>query len=461
MSRFVVLAAAIAAVGGMLFGYDTGVISGAILFIHPDFGLDTTQVELVVSAVLVGATIGAIGSARLTDALGRRTVLMAAAACFGAGAIAGSLAPSAGVLVIARLVLGLAIGVSSYAVPLYIAELAPPRSRGWLVSLNQLAITIGILISYGVDYFLSASGAWRWMLGLAAVPAALLLVGVALLPDTPGFLLHHGQIDAARRVLFRLRGGDDVEHELAEIESVVRKPTGRWSELLAPRTRTALVVGVGLAIFQQVTGINTVIYYAPTIIQLAGVPSAAGAILASAGIGAINVLLTVAAMLLLDRIGRRPMLIGGMVLMAATLAALGLTFRFVGQTGDLGVVSVVWLMLYVGAFAISLGPIFWLIIAEIYPLRVRGLAMGVATTANWASNLLVSLTFLTLTDVIGLSRTFWLYGLLTIAAVIFAYKLVPETKGRTLEAIEKFGAPAPAALSVASEQTDHIRDRAA
>ena len=461
MSRFVVLAAAIAAIGGMLFGYDTGVISGAILFIRPDFGLDTTQVELVVSAVLVGATIGAIGSARLTDALGRRTVLMAAAACFGAGAIAGSLAPSAGVLVIARLVLGLAIGVSSYAVPLYIAELAPPRSRGWLVSLNQLAITIGILISYGVDYFLAASSAWRWMLGLAAVPAALLLVGVALLPDTPRFLLHHGQIDAARRVLFRLRGGDDVEHELAEIESVVRKPTERWSELLAPRTRTALVVGVGLAIFQQVTGINTVIYYAPTIIQLAGVPSAAGAILASAGIGAINVLLTVAAMLLLDRIGRRPMLIGGMVLMAATLAALGLTFRFVGQTGDLGVVSVVWLMLYVGAFAISLGPIFWLIIAEIYPLRVRGLAMGVATTANWASNLLVSLTFLTLTDVIGLSRTFWLYGLLTIAAVIFAYKLVPETKGRTLEAIEKFGAPAPAALSVASEQTDHIRDRAA
>jgi sugar porter (SP) family MFS transporter len=281
------------------------------------------------------------------------------------------------------------------------------------------------------------------------------------LPDTPRFLLHHGQIDAARRVLFRLRGGDDVEHELAEIESVVRKPTAGWSELLAPGTRTALVVGVGLAIFQQVTGINTVIYYAPTIIQLVGVPSAAGAILASAGIGAINVLLTVAAMLLLDRIGRRPMLIGGMVLMAATLAALGLTFRFVGQTGDLGAVSVVWLMLYVGAFAISLGPIFWLIIAEIYPLRVRGLAMGVATTANWASNLLVSLTFLTLTDVIGLSRTFWLYGLLTIAAVIFAYKLVPETKGRTLEAIEKFGAPAPAALSVASEQTDHIRDRAA
>jgi sugar porter (SP) family MFS transporter len=286
------------------------------------------------------------------------------------------------------------------------------------------------------------------MLGLAAVPAGLLLVGVALLPDTPRFLLHHGHIDAARRVLFRLRGGDEVEHELAEIGSVVRKPTGGWSELLAPGTRTALVVGVGLAIFQQVTGINTVIYYTPMLIQLAGVPSASGAILASAAIGIINVLLTVAAMLLLDRIGRRPLLIGGMVVMAAMLAALGLTFMFVGLVGDLGVVSIVWLMLYVGAFAISIGPVFWLIIAEIYPLRVRGLAMGVATTANWASNLLVSVTFLTLTEVFGPSRTFWFYGLLTIAAVIFAYKFLPETKGRTLEAIEKLGTPAPGTLQV-------------
>jgi SP family galactose:H+ symporter-like MFS transporter len=280
-------------------------------------------------------------------------------------------------------------------------------------------------------------------------------------PTPPRFLLHHGQTEAARRVLVRLRGGDEVEHELAEIESVVRKPTAGWSELLAPGTRMALVVGVGLAIFQQITGINTVLYYTPTIIQLAGVPSASGAILATAGIGAVNVMLTIAAMLLLDRIGRRPLLIGGMVVMAAALAALGLTLRFVGQRDDLGVFSVVWLMLYVGAFAISLGPIFWLMIAEIYPLRLRGLAMGVATTANWASNLVVSSTFLTLTDTFGPSRTFWLYGLLTIASVIFAYKLVPETKGRTLEAIEKFWAPAPGMPSGASQQTDDMRDRAA
>jgi SP family galactose:H+ symporter-like MFS transporter len=461
MSRFVVLAAAVAAIGGSLFGYDTGVISGAILFIRPGFGLSTAQVELVVSAVLVGATIGAIASARITDALGRRAVLLAAAVSFGLGAIGSALSPNVAVLLSARLLVGLAIGVASYAVPLYISELAPPQSRGWLVSLNQLAITLGILISYGVDYAFSMSNGWRWMLGLAVVPSVLLFVGVILLPDTPRWLVRNGQLDAARRVLLRIRRPDEVERELAEIESMVQTRMGGWSELLAPTMRIALVVGIGLAIFQQVTGINTVIYYAPTIIQIAGIPSASGAILATVGVGAANVLMTIVAMLLLDRIGRRPLLLGGMTVMAIALAALGLAFRLSGQTGNLGVVSVVWLMVYVGAFAISLGPIFWLLIAEIYPLRVRGLAMGVATTANWASNLLVSLTFLTLTETLGASPTFWLYGLLTVVALIFAYRLVPETKGNTLEAIEAFWGGSREHRSDASPPGPDVRGRAA
>jgi MFS transporter, SP family, galactose:H+ symporter len=216
------------------------------------------------------------------------------------------------------------------------------------------------------------------------------------------------------------------------------RPTWYWAELLAPSVRTALIVGIGLAIFQQVTGINTVIYYAPTIVQLAGIPSASGAILATAGIGVVNVLMTLPAMLLLDRVGRRPLLLGGMVIMAVALTVLGLAFKLSGIIDNLAAVPLISLMVYVGAFAIGLGPIFWLLIAEIYPLRVRGLAMGVATTANWASNLVVSLTFLSLTEALGPSLTFWVYGLLTVVAVIFAYKLVPETKGRTLEEIEDF-----------------------
>jgi MFS family permease len=225
--------------------------------------------------------------------------------------------------------------------------------------------------------------------------------------------------------------------------------------------RIALLVGIGLAIFQQVTGINTVIYYAPTIIQIAGMPSASGAILATVGIGVVNVLMTIVAMLLLDRVGRRPLLLGGMTVMTLALAALGLAFRLAGQTANLGAVSVVWLMVYVGAFAISLGPIFWLLIAEIYPLRVRGLAMGVATTANWASNLLVALTFLTLTETFGPSLTFWLYGLLTVVALIFAYRLVPETKGKTLEAIEAFWRGPRERRPDASPPEADVRGRAA
>jgi len=438
MSRFVLIAAAVAAIGGSLFGYDTGVISAAILFIRPAFGLSTTQVELVVSAVLIGATIGAITSARLTDTLGRRVILLLAAASFSVGAIGSALSPNVVLLVSSRLVIGLAIGVASYAVPLYISELAPPSARGWLVSLNQLAITVGILVSYAVAYAFSADGAWRWMLGLALVPAVALAIGVALLPDTPRWLVRDGKVDDARRVLRRLRPPNDVEPELANIESSLHKQAGGWVQLLAPSVRMALIVGIGLAIFQQVTGINTVIYYAPTIVQLAGIPSASGAILATAGIGVVDVLMTLVAMLLLDRLGRRPLLLGGMVVMGVALGILGLAFRLIGVLDNVAAVSLVSLMVYVGAFAIGLGPIFWLLLSEIYPLQARGLAMGVATTANWAANLLVSLTFLSLTGALGVSTTFWLYGLLTVVALIFVYRLVPETKGRTLEEIQDF-----------------------
>jgi MFS transporter, SP family, galactose:H+ symporter len=436
MSRFVVCAAMVAAIGGALFGYDTGVISGAILFIRPAFGLGTSQVELVVSAVLIGATLGAIASARVTDRLGRRAVLLAAATSFAIGAIGSAFAPNTTVLVLARVLVGAAIGVASYAVPLYISELSPANARGWLVSLNQLAITLGIVSSYGVDYVFSGAGAWRWMLGLAVVPAALLFLGVALLPETPRWLVRNGQLVEARRVLLRLRPAEAVASELSEIEATARLRGGSWADLLARPMRVALVVGIGLAIFQQVTGINTVIYYAPTIMQLAGIPTASGAILATVGIGIVNVLMTVVAMVLLDRVGRRPLLLGGMAVMAVALFGLGLAFALPALTSSLSSVAVAFLMVYVGAFAISLGPIFWLLISEIYPLRLRGLAAGVATTANWAANLLVSLTFLTLIEGLGTSTTFWLYGFVTVAAIVFAYKLAPETKGHTLEELD-------------------------
>jgi SP family galactose:H+ symporter-like MFS transporter len=435
---FVFLAAAFAALGGLLFGYDTGVISGALIFIRTQFGLTTFQQELVVSVVLVGATVGALSGGRLADVFGRRFMLLITALIFVTGALVCAAAPSLNFLVIGRLIVGLGIGFSTSTVPIYISEVSPPQARGWQVSLFQLAITIGILAAYLVDYVFTQSGSWRWMLGIAVVPGAILGLGMIRMPESPRWLAEHGHSSLARQVLARIRGTENIESEWLEIQQTLARTDeqGRFSDLFGPSTRTALVIGVGLAIFQQVTGINTVIYYAPLIVQSAGIPSASGAILATAGIGLVNVLMTVVAMWLIDRMGRRPLLLIGIAGMTFSLAVLGFVFR-VPTGSTLAWLAVITLMVYVASFAISLGPIFWLLIAEIYPLRIRGIAEGTAAGVNWTFNFLVSFTFLTLLETLGASWTFWLYAVLAVASWLFAYYLVPETKGRTLEEIEQ------------------------
>jgi SP family galactose:H+ symporter-like MFS transporter len=435
-TRFVTMVAGISALGGLLFGYDTGVISGAILFIQRDFGLSATLEEVVVSSVLSGAVIGAAVGGTLADRFGRRRVLILTAAIFALGAVGTALAPSVAWLIVGRVIVGAAIGVASFTAPLYISEVSPVDIRGRLVSLNQIALTAGIVISYLVDYALSGARGWRWMFGLAAIPAAALGIGMLFVPESPRWLVGRALPDQARAVLRRIRGTASVDRELKEIQTGLDQQGGRWSELLSPLARPALIVGIGLAIFQQVTGINTVIYYAPTIFQFAGFKSASVAILATVGVGVVNVLMTIAAMLLLDRVGRRPLLLTGLVGMVLSLGVLGLAFSLPNLLQELGWIAVGSLMLYVGAFAIGLGPVFWLLISEIYPLKIRGLAMSMATVANWGVNLLVALTFLTLIQIMGRSGTFWLYGLVGVGAWIFAYRLVPETKGRSLEEIE-------------------------
>ncbi len=437
--RFVYMAAAFAALGGLLFGYDTGVISGAVIFIKKDFALSVFPQELVVSMVLAGATVGALSGGRLADRFGRRAILLATSVIFIAGAIICAVAVSLSMLVVGRIVVGLGIGLACTTVPVYISEVAPPEARGWQVSLFQLAITIGILCAYLVDYAFAKTEAWRWMLGLAAIPGAILGLGMLFLPESPRWLAKGSHPEAARKVLMRIRGGVDVEAELQEITRTLQQAEGhgRWADLLLPAVRPAMIVGIGLAVFQQVTGINTVIYYAPTIIQSAGIPSASGAILATAGIGLVNVMMTIVAMWLIDRVGRRPLLLTGIAGMILSLGVLGAAFHTSSQSASLAWVAVITLMAYVAFFAISLGPIFWLLIAEIYPLKIRGLAEGTAAGACWISNLLVSMTFLSLVQAIGPGLTFWLYGLLAIGSLFFSYLLVPETKGRTLEEIEQ------------------------
>jgi SP family galactose:H+ symporter-like MFS transporter len=438
--RFVYLAAAFAGLGGLLFGYDTGVISGAQLFFATDFSLSTFALEVMVAAGLAGAAVGALLGGRLADRFGRRTLLIFTALIFAIGAVLCATAISTPMLFCGRVIVGLGIGLSSGTVPVYISEVSPPDARGWTVSLFQLAITVGILLAYLVDYGFARMQGWRWMFGLAVAPAAIFALGMFYLPESPRWLVRRGRRDSARAILSRVRDSSDVEAELQEIERSFQasQEHGNWRDLLSPALRPALIVGIGLAVFQQVTGINTVIYYAPRIIQSAGISSASGAILTTAGIGMVNVLMTIVSMWLIDRIGRRPLLLTGIAGMAVTLGVLGWAFHSASPSGALSWLAVISIMVYVASFAISLGPIFWLLIAEIYPLKVRSSSEGLAATFNWGSNLLVSLTFLTLLEEIGATRTFWLYGLFAIGAWLFSYYLVPETKGHTLEEIEAF-----------------------
>jgi sugar porter (SP) family MFS transporter len=435
---FVYAAASISALGGMLFGYDIGVISGAILFVQKQFSLSARMEEIVVSSVLLGSLAGAAAGGVLADRLGRRRLLIAAAIVFGLGGVGAALAPGTAWLILARVVAGVAIGVASFVAPLYISEIAPVEIRGKLVSINQLAITIGIVISYLVDYAFAGSGAWRGMFAVAVIPAAAFGIGLIFIPDSPRWLAGRGRLDQARAVLKKIRNPDQASSELSDIQESLGRQKGNWSELWSPVLRSAMIVGIGLAIAQQITGINTVIYYAPTIFKFAGLTSSSAAILASVGVGLVNVTLTVVAMQLIDRVGRRPLLLISLAGMAASLALLGLAFSLPQFKSVLGWVSIASLMAFVGSYALGLGPVFWLILSEIYPLRIRGRAMSVGTAVNWIGNLLVALTFLTLTKALGKPGTFWLFGVVTIAAWLFAFFLVPETKGKTLEQIEAY-----------------------
>ena len=436
--RNVVLTAAIAGLGGLLFGYDTGVIAGALLFIKDDFDLGSFAQGLVVAAVPVGAIAGAAISGPAADRHGRRLMITLAAFVFIVGALGSAAAPGVDVLVLSRIVIGVAIGLASAAAPVYISEVAPPESRGRLVSFFQLAITIGIFSAYLIGLAFDGIEGWRWMLGLGVVPALALAFGMVRMPQSPRWLVMTGDDFAARATLAKIRvdDPDTIDRELAEIKESIDEKPGAWKDLLQPVVKAALVVGVGLAVLQQVTGINTVIYYAPTIVEFTGVNSSSGAILAAVGAGIVNVGMTLLALRLLDRAGRRTLLMIGVSGMSLSLFALGGAFVGGGQSTLAAAVAIGSLMVYVASFAVSLGPIFWLINAEIYPLGVRSKAAGVGTMANWTANFIVSLTFLLLIDGLGRSGAFWLYGAIGVLTLVFCWTLVPETKGKRLEEIQ-------------------------
>ena len=433
---YVVLLAATTAISGFLFGFDTAVINGVLLLLRHQFALSNLQTEIAASSLLLGCLLGAAGASMIGDRYGRRKSLVAAALLFAFSSIGAALASTVTIFSAARLFGGLAIGLASVLTPVYIAEISPSKNRGTLVSLNQLAIVIGILSAYLVNWQVARLGesSWRWMLAAAALPSIAFLFGLLLIPESPRWLISIGRHDQGERVLARMFGEETAKQQVEAVEQAVAGEEGSWHEVLSPNMRKRLAVGMLLALFSQITGINTVLYYGSIIVRehFPG-QSTNMALLANVIIGTVNFLLTIVAMIFLDRWGRRAILMiasGGMAV-ALTFLVIGLK---VGVSPLLMLASVV---LYVAFFALGMGPGPWLIISEIFPTKVRGRAASIATSTLWSGTLLVTFTFLTLVKILNLWGTFAIYGALSCLCCLFVWKMVPETKGRTLEQIQQ------------------------
>ncbi|HZY96975.1 MAG TPA: sugar porter family MFS transporter [Candidatus Cybelea sp.] len=436
MRAYVLLVASVAALGGLLFGYDTGVISGAVLFITKDFALPMRLQAFTISVVLIGCIAGSAVAGVVADRIGRRWTLFVAGVIFFVGGIVSALAPNEAMLLAGRLVVGVAIGFSSVVAPLYISEVAPASVRGALVSLYQFAITVGILMAYLVDYAWAAAEQWRWMLGLAVLPALILMAGMLGMPESPRYLFKIGLGRRARDELQRIYRdpAEEAQEEASIVESLRTKRRG-FEAFRQPSIRLALFIGVTLAVLQQITGINTVIYYGPQIFQMAGIASASASILAQTLVGTVNCGMTLIAIFFVDRIGRKPLLYAGLSGMFIGLASLAYAFSQPHLSGSLGTIALASMMVYVGCFAFSFGPILWLLLSEIFPLPARALGMSLSTLANWVGNFLVSQFFLTMVARLGRPGTFSIYAALCIVTILFVRAMVPETKRELLERI--------------------------
>ncbi len=460
-----------AALAGLLFGLDVGVISGANEFIQKDFGIDDRTVENIVSALLWGAVFGVLISGFFSMRLGRRGTILISALVFALGSIFCALSPTPGVLIAARFFLGIAVGMASFVAPLYLSEIAPQSVRGALIAMYQLMITIGIVIAFLSDTFFAtyanlqplattvsesvsaiAGGRgqmvmeayfampWRWMLGVIAVPALLMFVGMLFLPESPRWLVLKNRIAQARQVLQRLASNhDEADRELAEIESGLKVEQKGFSLFRENRNfRRAVFLGVGLQVIQQFTGINVIMYYAPRILNEAGFSTTAEQMWGTVLIGTINVLATFIAIAFVDRLGRKPIMYAGFTVMGLGMLSLGALFHLGigGGNMTMSYLAVASLVVFIIGFAMSAGPIIWILCAEIFPLAGRDFGITCSTVTNWTANAIVGMTFLTMLNGLGPGNTFLLYGALNAVFIVFFLAFVPETKGVSLESIE-------------------------
>ncbi|HEX7323792.1 MAG TPA: sugar porter family MFS transporter [Rhodanobacteraceae bacterium] len=428
----------IGAFATLLSGYDTGNIGGALLFVKQDMHLSALGEGWIVSSLIIGAIVGSVGGGRLADRVGRRPTIVVMAYLFLVGCLGEAISPSLGSLAAFRVIVGLSVGCASVVVPIYIAELAPAEARGSLTSLFQLMIVIGTLLGYGVDAALGHAEAWRWMFALGAIPAIALLLALRVVPETPRWLYRRGRADAARRVLVQLRGAGDVEPELDRMRSLAaaRPPTRRsWSALRSSQNRRALVIGIGLAIFTQITGINTIIYYAPTILTTIGLGTSVALIL-NVGLGAWAIVAMLFEIFLIDRVGRKPLLLFGSAALCLSMLVAGLS-RVIGGLGLMtaGIIAVLCFLVFETGFQVGWGAIPSIVASEVFSGDARGLGFGICNGVNWSINFIVSLTF-PLLFVGGAGTPFFVYGLMALFACAFIVYLVPETNGKNLEDME-------------------------
>jgi sugar porter (SP) family MFS transporter len=429
------------ALGGILFGYDLGVIAGILVLLAKDWHLSAFQKGAVTASLSIGAMLGAALAGRISDRLGRRRTIMIAAGIVILGTIGCMLSDGVTAMVIARGVLGIGIGCSSATVPTYLSELAPARLRGAMASLNQIFIVSGILIAFLVDYWLASSGDWRAMFAGALVPATVLLVGLLFLPETPRWLINEGREEEARRVLTSTHGAADVDGEITAIREVMRSDAeqqrGRVRDLWAPWVRPMLFVALLLAVGQQFSGVNAINAYFPTMLVSLGFTTNS-ALLSAVALGVTKLLFTAWVVFVVDRWGRKPLLLIGNVIMAVTLIATGFVVLDVHDKSLLGSLTLVLLILYLAGYELGWGAVVWVMMAEIFPTRMRAAGMGVGAVVLWAATGIVTAVFPTMSDPhkLGLGHSMWVFAAVNIVLFVLVRRMVPETKGRSLEQIE-------------------------
>jgi sugar porter (SP) family MFS transporter len=427
----------IAGLGGILYGFDMGVIAAALIYVRDSFHLSTLMQEVLVIAVLIGVMIGALVGGTVADRVGRRKTLVWGAILFIVGSILAPLSPNVAVLFVARALLGVAVGFTSVTAPVYVSELAPPKSRGMLIGLYQFALTSGIALADLVGYWFAGQQGWRWMFACGLIPALVFLFMVLTVPESPRWLFAQNRVAEAESVLKSYTDEAGTRVLLEDIRvSLMTKMERRWSALWSPAVRGSLFIAVGFMVLAPATGINAIVYYGPQIFSLAGISSNKSAIFATLLVAITNVLATVIALVLVDRAGRKPLLYAGLGGMTAALFVLSVCFHQQAALGhSLGIIATACLMFFIACYAFSMGPIAWILVSEVFPLRVRGRGVAAATLGFGTSNFLISLTFLSLLKAAGNSLTFAIYGAFCILTLLFVRFVIPETKGRELESI--------------------------